>query len=191
MPKRREFTLSNEDLKVVEDTIAHDKRPEVVKRAMALRFLHLGHSTEDVAEMMLVGVSTIYTWWRRWEAEGVTGLANKPKSGRPSKATAEYCQKLDEALEQDPAAYGYTFTIWTLDRLRDHLEAETGIRLSRGRFQILMKKRDYVYRRPKRDLQSKQDADAKAQAAALIEELKKGQNLIISSSSLWTKRPSD
>jgi transposase len=190
MPKRREFTLSSEDLKVVEDTIAHDKRPEVVKRAMALRLLHLGHSTEEVAEMLLVAVSTIYTWWRRWEAEGVAGLANKPKSGRPSKATAEYCQKLDEALEQEPAAYGYAFTIWTLDRLRDHLEAQTGIRLSRGRFQILMKQRDYVYRRPKRDLTLKQDAEAKAQAAELIEELKKGRNLTILSSSLWTKRPS-
>lgn len=191
MPKRRGFTLSSEDLKVVEDTIAHDKRPEVVKRAMALRFLHLGHSTEEVAEMLLVAVSTIYSWWRRWEAEGVAGLVNKPKSGRPSKATAEYCKKLDEALEQEPAAYGYAFTIWTLDRLRDHLEAQTGIRLSRGRFQILMKKRNYVYRRPKRDLTLKQDADAKAQAAELIEELKKGRNLTILSSSLWTKRPSD
>ena len=104
MPKRREFTLSSEDLKVVEDTIARDKHPEVVKRAMALRFLHLGHSTEEVAEMLLVAVSTIYTWWRRWEVEGVAGLANKPKSGRPSKATEEYCQKLDEALEQEPCA---------------------------------------------------------------------------------------
>jgi transposase len=191
MPKRREFTLSSEDLKVIEDIIAHDKRPEVVKRAMALRFLHLGHSTEEVAEMLLVAVSTIYTWWRRWEAEGVVGLANKPKSGRPSKATEEYCQKLDAALEQEPAAYGYAFTIWTLDRLRDHLEAQTGIRLSRGRFRILLKKREYVYRRPKRDLTLKQDADAKAQAAELIEELKKGRNLTISNSSLWTKQPSD
>jgi transposase len=185
------LTLVGKDLKVVEDTIAHDKRPEVVKRAMALRFLHQGHSTEEVAEMMLGGVSTVYTWWRRWEAEGVAGLANKPKSGRPSKATEEYCQKLDEALEREPATYGYAFTIWTLDRLRDHLEAETGIQLSRGRFRILLKNRGYVYRRPKRDLTLKQDTDAKAQAAELIEELKKGRNLTISNSSLWTKRRSD
>ena len=191
MPKRREFTLSSEDLKVIEDTIAHDKRPEVVKRAMALRFLHLGHTPEEVAEMLLVAVSTVYTWCRRWEAEGVAGLANKPKSGRPSKATEAYCQQLDEALEREPAAYGYAFAIWTLDRLRDHLETHTGIRLSRGRFRILMQKRGYVYRRPKRDLTSKQDTDAKAQAAELIEELKKGRNLTISNSSLWTKRPSD
>lgn len=191
MPKRRKFTLSSEDLKVVEDTIAHDKRPEVVKRAMALRFLHRGHAPEEVAEMLLVASSTIYNWCRRWEAEGVAGLVNKPKSGRPSKATPEYCQQLDAALEHEPAAYGYAFTIWTLDRLRDHLETQTGIRLSRGRFRILMENRDYVYRRPKRDLTSKQDADAKQQAAELIEELKKGQNLMILSSSLWTKRPSD
>ena len=181
--------MSDEELRAVEEAIAHDERPEVVKRAMALRLLHRGHRPEEVADMLMVTASSVYNWCRRFESEGVTGLVNRPKSGRPRKADAHYCQQLAEALERDPGEYGYPFTIWTTDRLRAHLERITGIRLSRGRFAVLMDDLGYVYRRPKRDLAAKQDQDAKQQAAALLDELKKGQNVMISSYSLWTKQP--
>jgi hypothetical protein len=64
----------------------------------------------------------------------------------------------------------------------------SGINLSNGRFADLLKQMDYVYRRPKADLRHKQNLEAKAQVAALLEELKKGQQITIASFSLWTKR---
>jgi putative transposase len=189
MSRRRSFTLSETELQVVEQAISSHPEAEVMKRAMALRWLHLGHRPQAVAKMLVVNSSTIYNWCRRWAAEGLDGLVNRPKSGRPRKADERYCHLLEEALETDPAAYGYNFTIWTADRLRAHLEEQTGIRLSRGRFALLMEDLGYVYRRPKRDLASKQDQEAKQQAADLLDELKKGQKVVISSFSLWTKRP--
>jgi transposase len=96
---------------------------------------------------------------------------------------------LDEALNSDPASYGYSFTIWTTARLRQHLEQRTGIRLSQGRFVELLEREGYVFRRPKKDLQAKQDKTAKQQAADLLDELKRGQKVVISSFSLWTKQP--
>jgi hypothetical protein len=47
----------------------------------------------------------------------------------------------------------------------------------------------YVYRRPTEDLSHAQDQEAHDQAEALIEELKRGPNKVILSSSLWTKQP--
>ncbi|MBZ0302544.1 MAG: IS630 family transposase [Anaerolineae bacterium] len=185
-----DFSLGNEQLEVLEEAIKFDERPEVVKRAMALRLLHYGHRPEAVAEIMLVTASTVYQWRHRWDAEGLTGLVDRPRSGRPRKADEKYCQLLGEALEADPESFGYAFTVWTSDRLRAHLERLTGISLSPGRFSILMDELGYVYRRPKRDLTAKQDQDAKQQAAELLDELKKGRNVVISSFSLWTKRPS-
>jgi transposase len=190
MSRRRNFTLSEAELQVVEQAITSHPEAEVVKRAMALRLLHHEHRPQAVAHMLVVNLSTIYNWCRRWEAEGLAGLVNRPKSGRPRKADATYCQHLAEALERDPGEYGYTFTIWTTERLRAHLERVTGISLSRGRFALLMNDLGYVYRRPKRDLTAKQDQEAKQQAAELLDELKKGQKAVISSFSLWTKRPS-
>ena len=76
-----------------------------------------------------------------------------------------------------------------MDRLRAHLEQKTGIRLSQTRFGMVLEREGYVYRRPKRDLSAKQNKAAKQQASELIEELKRGQNVVISSFSLWTKPP--
>jgi transposase len=94
------------------------------------------------------------------------GLYYRPKTGRPRKSNPEYRHLLEETLESDPASYGYHFTVWTSDRLRQHLEQQTGISLSRGRFALLMEEIGYGYRRPKRDLTTKQDQDAKQQAAS-------------------------
>lgn len=185
-----DFSLSREQLEMVEEAIKFDERPGVVKRAMALRLLHYGHRPEAVAEMLLVTASTIYQWHHRWVAEGLDGLVDRPKSGRPRKANEKYCQLLAEALETDPGSFGYAFTVWTSDRLRAHLEQLTGISLSLGRFSTLMDELGYVYRRPKRDLTAKQDQAAKQQAAELLDELKRGQKVVISSFSLWTKPPS-
>jgi transposase len=84
---------------------------------------------------------------------------------------------------------GYDFVIWTIDRLRAHLEKKTGIGLSESRFRALLKRKGFRYRRPKYDLGHLQDKDAKAKAAYLLEELKKRPPETFSSSSLWTKRP--
>jgi len=189
MPTLKPLQLTDEARQQLEEVIAHGDNPEAVKRAMALRWLSQGQHPSAIGTMMMVTENTIYAWRRQWREEGLKGLYQRPKSGRPRKSTEEYRDLLEETLETDPASHNYTFTVWTSDRLRQHLERKTGISLSRGRFAILMEEMGYVYRRPKRDLTTKQNQDAKQQAAQLLDELKKGRNKAIVSFSLWTKRP--
>jgi transposase len=189
MPKKVDYQLSNDELQGIEQAISHNKSVRVVKRATGIRLLHQGHEPAGIAEMLMVNVASVYNWHKRFRAEGISGLEDQPRSGRPRKADDIYCRELEEALEKQPAEYGYDFAIWTLDGLREHLEKQTGKVLSRERFRALMAELDYVYRRPKRDLSRLRNQDAHAQAEALLEELKRGQGTTILSSSLWTKRP--
>jgi putative transposase len=184
---RTEYQLKPKELAKVEKAIRQDKRAEVRQRAMAIRLLHLGQKPEAVAEQQMVSVPTIYNWHKVWREEGLEGLANKPKTGRPSKATETYCRKLEELLAKEPSEYGYRFAIWTSDRLRAHLEKETGILLSESRFRALLKKKGYRYRRPKHALSHLQDKTAKQKAEKLLEAMKKRASETISNSSLWTK----
>ena len=184
---RTEYHLKAKELVKIEIAIRQDKRAEVRQRAMAIRLLHLGQKPEAVAEQQMVSVPTIYNWHKLWREQGIEGLANRPKTGRPAKATEAYCQKLEEMLAKEPAEFGYRFAIWTSDRLRAHLEKETGILLSESRFRALLKKRGYRYRRPKHDLSHLQDQKAKQKAEKLLDEMKKRASETISSSSLWTK----
>jgi transposase len=184
---RTVYQLKPKELAKIEKAIKQDQRPEVRQRATVIRLLHLGHKPEAVAEQQMVSVPTIYNWHRLWREQGIEGLANKPKTGRPSKATESYCQKLEELLEKEPSEFGYRFAIWTADRLRAHLEKETGIVLSESRFRALLRKRGYRYRRPKHDLSHLQDQKAKKRAEKLLDEMKKTASETISGSSLWTK----
>jgi len=184
---RTEYQLKPKELAEIEQAIRQAKRAEVKQRATAIRLLHLGHKPEAVAAQQMVSVPTVYNWHKLWRENGVEGLANKARPGRKPKATDAYCLKLEEMLSKEPSEYGYRFAIWTSDRLRAHLEKETGIRLSEVRFRALLKKKGYRYRRPKHDLSHLQDKVAKKKAENLLEEMKKRASETISNSSLWTK----
>jgi transposase len=189
MSRRVDFTLTDEQLASVEQAINHSPLPEVRQRATAIRLLHLGHKPDAVAEMVAVTGSTIWTWHRRYRAEGLDGLANKSKSGRPAKADANYLTEVERAIDADPRDLGYAFSVWTINKLRKHLEKQTGILLSYTRFRALLSKHDYVYRQPKHDLSDLQDDEAQAAADELLDWLKKSPSETTpSSSSLWTKR---
>lgn len=184
---RTVYQLKPKELAEIEKAIRQDKRAEVKQRATVIRQLHLGQKPETVADQHMVSIPTVYNWHRLWREHGIEGLANKMRPGRKPKATEAYCLKLEEVLSKEPSEYGYRFAIWTSDRLRAHLEKETSIDLSEGRFRALLKKKGYRYRRPKHDLSHLQDKEAKKKAEKLLEEMKKRASETISNSSLWTK----
>ena len=189
MPRTLNFTLSESDLELVAKAVKTDKRPEVRQRAMGLRLLHEGHTPKEVAEIMSVSQPVVYDWHHRWQASGLEVLAHRPKSGRPRKAGPSYVARLEAVIEQDPQDLGYSFTLWTADRLRHHMEQETGERIGPTKFRTLLKENNFVYRRPKHDLTDLQDPQAREIAEAWLQELKKAPKSERSTFSLWMKAP--
>lgn len=189
MAKRIDFTLTTDELTAVETAVKKDKRPEVRRRATAVRLLHLGHKPKEVAEMVSASEASIYGWWQRWRTAGSEGLANKAHNPPKRKADDIYRQALETALSQEPSALGYDFAIWTRERLRDHLKQETGVELSLNWLGHVMKAEGYEFRRPKHDLTHLQNQAEKKVAKELLEELKKTSSPTISNFSLWTKQP--
>jgi transposase len=189
MPKQNNYTFNSGEEAQIEQAIRNDNRVEVVQRATALRMLHMGYAAKQVAEVYGVRLSSVYNWRERWRTGGIAGLANQPKPGRRRKAGAAYWAEVEATLEQDPTELGYVFTVWTLERLRDHVAQRTGIRLSLERLRVQMKERGYVWRRPKHDLHALQDAQARADALQLLDGLKKEPKQEPSSYSIWTKAP--
>ena len=154
---------------------------------MIIRLLHEGNSPKEVAQLMAISQPTVYSWHHRWQESGLEGLANRAKSGRPRKAAETYVSLLEKVIEQDPQELGYNFTLWTITRLRLHLEKETGILLGKTQFQVLLKENGFVYRRPKHDLTDWQDAQAREAAEGWLNELKKEPQQVKSTFSWWTR----
>lgn len=192
MPKRIDFQLKSEDLRQIEQAIQSAPEPEVRQRAIALRLLHLGQSPEQVAQVVLVTANTIYDWHKRWREQGLAGLRDRQRSGRPSKADSAYIARLEQLLTTDPAELGLPFTIWTIQRLRLYLHEQTHILLSYTRFRSLLSRLGYRWKQPKHDLGHLQDSSAQAVAEELLSWLKKTSRTTPfekPSSSLWTKPP--
>jgi transposase len=190
MPKQNDYNLNETELIQVREAM---KSPNgrVAQRATVLHSLHLGYRVEEVAQLHHLSRGSVYNHVQRFQAEGLAGLPDKPKRGRPRKASPEYIQLLEQAIAAEPREMGYGFSVWTQARLRQYLAQQTGIDISRSRFQELLERLGYVYRRPKRDLGQHQDPQLREQVIAALEELKKEPPSGISNYSLWTKPKSD
>lgn len=192
MSKRVDFTLNENQIAELEQAINSSPYPEVRQRAIAIRLLNRGQSPEQVGQVVTVTSNTIYAWHKRWREQGIAGLRDGHRTGRPTKADQAYRQELERVLELDPRTLGLPFTIWTLNRLRLYLAEQTGILLSYPRFRALMSREGYRWKTPKHDLSHLQDRPAQETAAQVLNWLKKtspSTPLPTPNSSLWTKRP--
>ena len=189
MPKKIDYQLSEDELDQMEKAQRTSPDPRVRQRATGLRLLHFGKKPAEVAELLNVSRATVSNWHADWRAEGIAGLSDQARSGRPPLADEAYRAKLEAVIETDPTTLGYGFTGWTIQRLIAHLAKATGIRVSVNTMRNVLASQDYVYRRPKHDLKPLQDAEAKATAQALLADLKKRPKPVRSNYSLWTKRP--
>jgi transposase len=72
----------------------------------------------------------VLRWLKRYLAEGIEGLQDAPRPGRPSEVTEAYRTALLAAVRWRPRSLGLPFSLWTLPRLVDYLAEQTGIRVS-------------------------------------------------------------
>ena len=75
--------------------ISHRER----QRAQAVLLSSRNYGREVISDISGVSRDTMSLWLDRFERDGVDGLRDAPKSGRPSKMTAEAEQLLREALQ--------------------------------------------------------------------------------------------
>jgi len=186
MPKKVDYTLSREHLSEIRRAMK-SRDAKVAKRASMLYNLHQGYRPDQVAEIHAVSTGTVYNTFNRYQTEGLNGLTNKAKSGRPPKADAGYLKRLVEVIETEPTEFGLGFSVWTLPSLAAFMARETGVTLSDNRLSEILQREGYVYRRPKKDLGHRQDETLREQVREALEEVKKTHARDISGSSIWTK----
>lgn len=192
MAQRIDFHLTPEALNQIEQAINSAPEPEVRQRAGALHLLHQGQSPEQVAQALLVTANTIYAWHSRWHQQGMVGLRDRPRSGRPGKADSAYITQLEQLLKTYPADLGLPFTLWTINFLRLYLAEQTHILLSDTRLRSLLIRLGYHWKRPKKALDFLHDPASPAADREFVRGLKKpsrARSVPKASASWWTKRP--
>jgi transposase len=75
-----------------------EKHPRTRIRFIGLSHIQNGKSYEQVAQYLLQSLSAVKQWVRHYKDEGIDGLKEKQRSGRPSKARNQNHTKLLQSI---------------------------------------------------------------------------------------------
>ena len=121
---------------------------------MVLLALEQGMKAPEIARLVRMEEQAVRRWLKRYQAEGIEGLSDRPQPGSPGKVTAAYQERLEMVVRQRPRALGLSYSMWTLQRLADYLAEETGIRVSDETVRLQLKAADIVLSRPQHTISS-------------------------------------
>jgi transposase len=107
------------------------KLPRLRTRAqMMLLAVEHGLQVPQIAAIVREREATVLRWLTCYLAEGLEGLKDAPRPGRPSAVTEAYRAALLAAVRRRPRSVGLPFSLWTLPRLVDYLAERTSMRVS-------------------------------------------------------------
>jgi transposase len=129
-------------------------------------------SQRQAASLLHVDAKTLRRWTQRFLSQGREGLADRPRQGRPRKLDAQAEVFLEGVLRELPTDYGYATATWTLTDLQDLLTRHGWV-VSLGTVDRTLPRLGYQYRRPRPDLDHRQDADVVATAQQTLTVLQK------------------
>lgn len=109
-----------------------------VERARIIALAHEGKPAPAIARALGVGAGTVRLWLKRFNAHGLDGLADEPRSGCPPTYTPEEVGTVIAAALTAPRSLGLPFGSWTLSRLEAYLNDERGIPIKRSRIDDLL-----------------------------------------------------
>jgi len=116
------------------------KEARVFRRAQAVRAVVAGHHVNAVSATFHCTNSALRKWVQRFATQGVAGLVDRPRPGRPRKVTCALAQHRNRLVDQDPLQHGSLYSQWSCRALATVLAQQTGVQLGRASVRCILKK---------------------------------------------------
>lgn len=142
---------------LVELQSLYDKTKDVrirTRTQMILLVVEEHMTAPKIGQIVRKNDQTVRRWIRRFNAEGINGLYDAPRSGSPRTVTEAYRKRIVSIVRQRPRALDQPYSLWTLQRLADFMAEETGIRVSGETVRRILKDHDIVLSRPQHTISS-------------------------------------
>jgi transposase len=120
--------------------LAHSRTEpaRAVERARIIWLAHQGWRVPAIAAELRLTPATVRLWLKRFNGEGVAGLRDQPRAGRPPTYTPAEVGEVIALSLTDPRSLDLPFASWTLDRLTAYLNEAKGIAMKRTRIDELL-----------------------------------------------------
>jgi transposase len=131
---------------------AADGAHRVATRIHAVLLNHEHNTSGEIAKTLKVSLSGVSEWLKIYSDQGVDGLLEGQRSGRPSFLNDEDKTLLCDIIDSGPIAYGYVSGLWTSIRIADVIDQEFGVRYHPGHVRKLLAEFGFSVQSPKRVL---------------------------------------
>lgn len=118
-------------------------------RAQIILLAAAGVPRWEIADQLGSTSDTVKKWCDRFNAEGVLGLFDRPRSGAPRLLSVQEVLQVVEAATSSPADLGLPFPTWTLSALRRYLREAHAITLSREGLRQLLARHGLSWKKAK------------------------------------------
>ncbi len=150
--------LTDEERTKIERLCRAQSAPiRLVRRARIIKLSAEGETVPSIARELKFAAATVRDWIRRFDADGIAGLEDAPRSGRPYKYVEDQRSRvIAKARSVPPKPEGDEVPStchWTLDQLQQELNKE-GLLIKRSQIRRILKAEHIKWQKPRTWLES-------------------------------------
>jgi len=112
---------------VIKSQLRKDEKFSQGVRLYAVYQISKGKDAKEIQDMYSTSHKSICNWVHRYNAEGIEGLKDRPRSGRPSLLTDSQKSELDQLIQGSPLEHGYPTATWTGALVADLIKKRFGV----------------------------------------------------------------
>jgi transposase len=117
---------------------ARTEPARTVARARIVWLASQGQRVPAIAQELPLTPTTVRSWLKRFNRQGLHGWQEQSRPGRPATSTPEQVSAVVATSLTSPRDLGLPFACWTLDRLQAYLQEVKGIPIKRTRMDELL-----------------------------------------------------
>ena len=80
------------------------RNKKIYQRLMILTHVKAGMPKAQISQLLLISTDQIYAWLKRFHEQGIEGLKDKPRSGRPRLLDSDAHEALKQKIEDSQSA---------------------------------------------------------------------------------------
>lgn len=134
---------------ILQDEIRRTDEARYDHRLHAILLVAQGMSSRQAAQFLGDSPRTVAYWVQRFETEGLAGLADADRPGRPRKLNQEQINKIEAALRNSPLNYGLSVNLWDGKTLSAYIKQQFDLQLGVRQCQRLFRQLGFRLRKPR------------------------------------------
>jgi len=147
----KKLTIADADVIVLglQDEIRRSRDSRYDHRLHAVLLVAQGMSCPEVARLLGDAPRTVEYWVHQFEEEGLSGLIDLERPGRPSRLGDEQYREIGEILRLSPLDVGMGTNLWDGKTLSEFIQSQYGIALGVRQCQRLFRQLGFRMRKPR------------------------------------------